>query len=76
MLHNDIYNSGIYGLYVITFIAEEKKKTFSCIICIFLFKSLTFKFHRVTHNQNHFYNNEYDFYPLKRKPIAWVHCIL
>lgn len=54
MLHNDIYNSGIYGLYVITFIAEEKKKTFSCIICVFLFKSLTFNFHRVTQTKTIF----------------------
>lgn len=29
MLQNDIHNSGICGLYVITFIAEQKKKTFS-----------------------------------------------
>lgn len=65
MLQNDIHNSGIYGLYVITFIAEQKKKTFSWINCIFLFQSLTFNFHRVTHNQNHFIIMSMVFIPWK-----------
>lgn len=55
------YNCGIGGIYVRIFIAKQKKKTFSCIICDFLLWSLTFNLDRVTHNQNHFYNNEHDF---------------